>query len=221
MFYITMLFDLLTNILFPRICLSCRRTILTGAICDECLEKIDLRKDGLNQNATALYASGAATDYSNATVQSLIHHLKFRSISDAAETLGNLMVQWAKNTRLDLDACCYVMPIPLSRQRRRARGYNQAELIARHFAATLDLPLETHALVRTRHTKPQSETTSISERMHNIHGVFAVRNPDAVRGKNILLIDDVYTSGTTFLEAASVLHEAGAARIIALAAAKA
>ena len=116
------------------------------------------------------------------------------------------------------------MPIPLSRRRFRARGFNQAEFLARPIADFLELPLDTTTFTRIRHTKPQTETESAAERRENLRGCFAVLdtgNSRAVRGKNILLVDDVTTTGTTFLEAARTLKAAGAGTVYALAAAKA
>jgi predicted amidophosphoribosyltransferase len=99
-------------------------------------------------------------------------------------------------------------------------------MIARHLATMLEkndvaLPVSTDILIRAKHTAPQSGTEHVAERKENIRGAFAVKDPDAVRGKNILLIDDVATSGATFLEAALTLKAAGAQKIICLAAAKA
>jgi ComF family protein len=234
MFYITMFPDLLTNLFFPRTCVSCGATIVSGAACAVCMKSIAFRgglacgtcfrtvtmRDPPVCHPSTPYLLGAAAHYQNATVQALVHHLKFRSIEDAAQTLGDIIVRWARDNEFHFENF-YVMPIPLSRQRRRMRGYNQAELIARHFAGSFRLPLETKLLIRTRHAKPQSETATLAERTTNIRGVFAIREPDRIRGKNILLIDDVITSGTTFLEASRVVRIGGARSIIALAAAKA
>jgi ComF family protein len=202
------------------------------------------------KSATAAFASpchpdfpfvlGGAGRYDNPVLQSLIHHLKFRSLTAAAEPLSDLLVRYAERMGVvsgsgDGDtsfistaaADFAVIPIPLSRRRRRSRGYNQAELIARRFAAELSLPLDTTTLVRARHAKPQSDIANIAERRENIRGVFAIANNfrGASTGcnlhtKNIILIDDVSTTGSTFYEAARVLQSAGAQHIIALAVAK-
>ena len=106
--------------------------------------------------------------------------------------------------------------MPLSKQRYRSRGFNQSELIAGYFAEAFGLSLKTNILMRTLNKKPQSETGNLLERKDNIHGCFSVM-PAAAINKNIILVDDVTTSGTTFLEAAQVLKAGGARRIIALA----
>ncbi|MDP2598648.1 MAG: double zinc ribbon domain-containing protein [Candidatus Liptonbacteria bacterium] len=166
------------------------------------------------------YTLGAATQYDSATVKNLIHALKFRCIKRAAEPLAALLIEYAAGLALQLENHS-VIPIPLSRARLRRRGFNQAELIARAFAGYFSLPLETESLVRIKNTKPQSETKRLIERRGNISGCFMARDPNALRGKNIILIDDVTTSGATLFEAASVLKAAGARKILALTVARA
>lgn len=257
--YFTMFTDFIANVLFPPICLACRARIGHGAVCESCLSHIELnnallcgechawitpawatssvgasKTDGFTSTChpNFPFVLGGAGHYENPILQALIHHLKFRSISTAAEPLGDLLVQYVQLIGLDRPADLAgftVMPIPLSRRRRRSRGYNQAELIARRFAAEMSLPLDTTTLVRARHAKPQSDITNVAERRENIRGVFAVSDDarshganshDTVCSKNIILIDDVSTTGSTFYEAALVLKAAGADRILALAVAK-
>jgi ComF family protein len=233
-----MLIDLLTNIIFPPVCVACRKRIPRGAVCDTCLASVALH-DALMCgacHATSVdpgevldgrshchpdfpFLLGGATDYENPVVAALAHNLKFRFIRGAAESLGDLLYNYATRTGIDFSDFTTV-PIPLSRRRLRERGFNQAELIARRFAQNNSSMIDTSLLVRTKYAKPQSETGSPAERRENIRGVFVVPNPDMVRGRNILLIDDVSTSGATFLEAATTLKSAGAGKIIALAVAK-
>lgn len=214
-----MFFEFITNLFFPRMCLACRDPIGTGVVCGACFEAISLRNAPPIRSADTPYALGAAGNYSDEILQALIHALKFRSIKDAAIPLGKLLVAYAKNIHGDLSGHT-VVPIPLSRRRLRARGWNQSELIAEYFATALELPLELRALARAKHAKPQSETKNVEERAKNILGAFGVPHPELVFGKNIILIDDVSTSGATFLEASRALKQAGAKDILALAVAK-
>lgn len=189
-------------------------------MCGECHAQMpDSRAPASPCHPDFPFVLGAATSYEDKTLQSLVHHLKFRSIHGAARPLGELLFNYTRQAKLDL-AGFVVLPIPLSRRRERARGYNQAERIAKYFAERMALPLETHLLVRAKHAKPQSETKSEHERKENIRGAFALADPAFVRGKNIVLIDDVSTSGSTFSEASRMLKTAGAAKIMALAVAK-
>jgi len=255
-----MRFDFVANILFPPVCVACRGRIVRGVICDACFSNVEIR-DSLvcgecfaplpepNSNPPSLvgaplaqsachpdfpYVLGAAGHYEDKVLQSLIHHLKFRSIKGAAEPIAELMASYISHAAIDLSGYIAV-PIPLSRQRFRVRGYNQSELIARRLAAALadknsihppisNLPIETDILIRAKHAKPQSETTNAAERKENIRGAYAIQDSvaahEAIRDANIILIDDVSTSGATFLEASRVLKAAGAKTILALAAAK-
>ena len=111
-----------------------------------------------------------------------------------------------------------VIPVPMRRKKLRTRGFNQAELIAQSFARACDANIETSALRRIRHSRPQSMIADKKERERNVAGCFAA-DEESVAGRDILLIDDVSTSGSTFREAALALKRAGSGRIIALAAA--
>jgi ComF family protein len=90
-----------------------------------------------------------------------------------------------------------VTPVPLSRERARARGFNQSALIARPLARALGAPFDEHILARIAHRKPQSDTEDIFERRENIKGCFALAPGADVQNKKIVLVDDVTTSGTT------------------------
>jgi ComF family protein len=222
-----MVFELLANILFPPVCVACRRRVVRGVICDACFKGVRYR---FSVNSAPLhgepYFLRAATNYDDKTVQALIHSLKFRSVSGAAEPLANLILHYVASLSAAESFAGFsgftVIPIPLSARRRRARGYNQAELIARRVAEGLGLPIETNILIRAKHTTPQTETKSEAERNENIRGAFAVaeKMKSALTGRKILLIDDVATTGSTFREASLPLKSAGAQTIIAIAAAK-
>lgn len=166
------------------------------------------------------YSLGTAGDYEHETIRTLIHQLKFRFVTDAAKPLAELMRRFVTTAGIDLSGFI-AMPIPLSRRRERRRGFNQSERIASHFAPHFAIPVDVMTLVRVKHARPQSELKNHDERKENIRGSFFVTDPAVVRGKSILLIDDVTTSGATFLEASRALKYVGAEKIIALAAARA
>ncbi|MDE2019197.1 MAG: ComF family protein [Patescibacteria group bacterium] len=229
--------EILADIFFPRACLGCRRHLETGIICADCFATVPVRNTFFcgtcearipatakicHPETPALF--GAAGFYDDPVLKTLIHNLKFRNIREAAGPLAELMAKFISQTGLMSRTGrgeYNVVPVPLSRGRFFERGYNQAEEIARRLAGRLSLPLLDDALIKTKFTKAQAETKNLAERRKNLAGCFAVKKPEAVHGKKILLIDDVTTSGTTFMEAASALKKAGARKIIALAAAKA
>jgi ComF family protein len=221
------------DIFFPPVCVRCGDSIATGAVCDTCRSGIDIfntlfcgtcnarlpeQKKICHKDAP--YMLGAAGSYDDETLRMLIHALKFQGIKSAAIPLGEILATYAKLLRLDL-AGYTITPIPLSKERTRARGFNQSTLIARQYAVTLSLPFKEHLLARVAHRKPQSETQDIFERRDNIKGCFALATGADVQNKNIVLVDDVSTSGTTLFEAARVLKLGGAKKILALVVARA
>jgi ComF family protein len=118
------------------------------------------------------------------------------------------------------DGADVVVPVPLHARRRRERGYDQAELLARVIARHLGLPLHRKALVRKRYTSQQSLLV-MNTRWDNVRGAFEIGRSALPPHCNVLLVDDVITTGATISECARVLKRAGAARVHALALARA
>jgi ComF family protein len=108
-----------------------------------------------------------------------------------------------------VEAADFLAPVPLHPKRIRDRGFNQSLLLSRAFPGT---PVARETVVRTRHTVPQVGLKP-KERQDNVKGAFAVTGPARVRGKCVLLIDDLYTTGATVKECARVLLKAGARRV--------
>jgi len=111
-----------------------------------------------------------------------------------------------------------IIPIPLSTKRYRERGYNQAELICRELIKLdeeKNFKLEKNILIKPKETKHQARIHNRNERLRNIIGSFAVKNLELVKNKNIILIDDITTTGATLSEAKKILKQAGARKIIA------
>jgi ComF family protein len=110
---------------------------------------------------------------------------------------------------MDIDV---VIPVPLHPRRLRQRGFNQALLLAYGMSTRNGIALDPNNLIRVRPTRPQVELSG-QERVKNVAGAFAVRHPDMVANKHVLLIDDVYTTGATMNECAGVLKNAGAEQV--------
>ena len=108
-----------------------------------------------------------------------------------------------------------IVPVPLHRLRLRRRGFNQAVLLGKFFSARLSLPMLTKGLLRIRQTEPQIELSG-EERRNNVKGAFAVSDPVCIKGKRILLLDDVMTTGSTVNECAKELKKAGALSVIVI-----
>jgi len=158
-----------------------------------------------------------------AGLRGLIHLLKYERITPVAAPLGRMLAHAI--TELigsDADVAPAVIPVPLHESRRRSRGFNQSELIAHAAVRCLPHKLEVlnGALLRQRDTVSQVGL-SREERIENVRDAFGVAQPSRVKGRDIMLVDDVMTTGTTLSECARVLKQAGAKRVWAATVARA
>ena len=183
-------------------CVQCAQRVPQGVLrCGQCLA-----------HPPAIDACIAAVDYAYPW-EALITRFKFQSAPGLADALAALMRKTAAAAQL-LATADAVLPVPLSAERLRQRGYNQALLLARALARP---KVRERWLLRTHDTLAQSRLNR-TERLRNLHGAFAVsaQVPRDLGGRHLLLVDDVMTTGATLHAAASVLREAGAAHVSAL-----
>lgn len=201
----------LTSWLFPKRCFGCGRP--DELFCSKCLSGLPASSINRVRFISAVFS---ASEYDNPALKSAIRAMKYRSGRKIAVILaGFLAGELNANMQIILKEKPQVLAIPMSDSRRRERGYNHAELLSRIIAEKLSLPYAPCALKKIRNTYPQAECQSRRERLENIRDSFGV-NPDFdFQGKNILLVDDVSTTGATLNEAARVLENAGAAKIYA------
>jgi ComF family protein len=150
-------------------------------------------------------------------LRELIHLLKYGGVLPAANVLGRMLAEAIATLDPDFSAApVIVVPVPLFHSRQRQRGFNQAELIAR--AALKLLPageqvrLSERVLERKRETQSQTGLTS-HQRRENMRGAFVVAQPETVGGQQVLVVDDVYTTGATVSECARILLRAGASKV--------
>lgn len=230
----------LLNLFFPKKCLGCGRTDVY--LCSNCFNKIELSLNNTCffcgkitwqgkicikcQKENYLNRVIVATDYKNLLVRDLIKNFKYHYVKELSQSLTQLIIKsLALCGTLDLPAGrqgfphnAVVLPIPLYKIRHRTRGFNQAELLAQKIADYFNLSLETNILKRIVPGIPQANIKDDKKRKENIKNVFNI-NPERaqrVEGKNIILVDDVITTGATLVETARILKNAGADKVWAL-----
>lgn len=192
------------------LCSLCGLPLAAAPVSDRCRACLDHPPAFRSARACATYSS---VDASPNPLRAVLHRCKYERDLAAARPLARLL-----DARHALAPGQYdlVVPVPLHLERLRWRGFNQAQHLAAPIARRAGVALDPFALERTRATQPQVRLDA-ARRRHNVNGAFRVRRPAAVRGRRILLFDDVYTSGATVDACARVLVAAGAASVDVLA----
>lgn len=142
--------------------------------------------------------------------QKLVHALKYRAEFWVGRFYRRHLHSLAAEFR-EIDA---ILPLPLHRERLRERGYNQSLVLTRQWRVISGNPVFHDALIRVKNTVSQTGLTR-EERRSNLAGAFRAKRPELVRGKTLLLVDDVHTTGATLSAAAKTLKDAGAKRVFA------
>ncbi len=144
----------------------------------------------------------------------LIHAFKYRGKSHLRRPLGLLTAQLLADFR-QVHQPDLLIPVPLHRSRLRSRGFNQSVLLAELLAKQWQIPLQRQLLQRTRATIPQMELTR-AERLTSLQGAFKVRDSTLISGRRIMLVDDVFTTGSTLAACATTLLQAGCEQVTAV-----
>lgn len=223
--------------LFPRTCLACAKNVPTNnahaAICDACMASVPLY-DALHCpvcmrripagsalcHPEAKYILAPATHYAHMPVQKLIWQMKYENWMTAGAPVGTLLTNYLHALPHDFTDY-HVVAVPLHKNREWKRGFNQAAVLGAHIATVFHLPTIGKNLVRVKETSAQADQKDYALREKNIEGAFHVERPHEFKGKNIILVDDVTTSGATIREAVRVLKSAGAKKIVAAVVARA
>lgn len=216
------------DILFPPVCPLCEEALAVDGFCSACEDAFASAR--ITESAckvcgspfittnTAPHTCGACLKdpppFVQATsayiytgiVHDAIHAFKFNAKVHLAPRLGRLTAAAARFNVMPQ----VVMPVPLHITRLRQRGFNQSLLLAREVGRAFSIPVDYESLTRIRHTDPQSGLKAVDRRL-NVKGAFALAKANTVKGANVVLVDDVLTTGTTARECAAVLKSAGAA----------
>ncbi len=205
----------LLDLWFPNYtCVTCGAEIQNSAnayICDECIDKLPFNVDMTEIHfAPFLYEE---------PIRSLILKLKYSDNAFCARAIAPYMaavyIKHIKNKKNHI-----IIPVPLCKERYKERGYNQSELLANEVGEYLGLPVISNILIRIKKTAPQKKMT-LEQRLENIKNAFDVHNAEAIKGKDILLIDDVFTTGATANECIKILKKfkAKSVKLLAIASA--
>jgi ComF family protein len=165
------------------------------------------------------YALARSVGRYEGTLLAAIHRFKYRGKDGIGHVLGALMADFAA-ANWDMAAFDLIVPVPLHVKRLRERGFNQAVLLARPLAKRFGITLDVMSLKRDRFTPPQVGLGR-RERPANVRGAFSVRHPRRIEGRRILLVDDVFTTGSTLTECSRTLVAAKAQAVAVLTMARA
>jgi ComF family protein len=212
--------DAFVNLFYPRLCYACSSNQIDNneMICMECLGNLPYTKfESIKANATEkLFWGRIPTSFACSifyfekenAIQNIIHQIKYKNEKKLGLFMGNLMglklLTLIKDHKVD-----FMIPMPLHPKKEKKRGYNQATLLCKGIRTFTKLEYNENAIVRIQHTQTQTRKSRI-ERWQNVEHVFNIPNPEIICGKNILIIDDVITTGASSEACGQALLEAGA-----------
>lgn len=198
----------LLDIIYPPKCPVCSTSVEEhGAWCPKCLESIVAMRElsMLGHHLTSLDTCLAVCDYTDG-IKRLLHDMKFRKADKYARHLTWILAQKSSFLAREIKKADVVLPVPLHQDRLNERSYNQTTLIFKPWSEKHGLCWLEDVLIRQRATSPQWEL-NLAQRRKNIKGAFCVTRPELIKGKDILLVDDIFTSGVTLDECAKCRTE--------------
>ncbi|MDP3784946.1 MAG: ComF family protein [bacterium] len=206
------LLDKISGILFPAKCLGCAKP--GEFLCEICRKRAQRRA---REKTSPLYLDRFLSYglYRDRILREALRRFKYHGIHILSHPLSQMLHDLLKPGLSSLPKETLILPIPASPERRRERGYNQAELLAEGLSEKISLPCRADILLKIKNT-PSQTSLSRRERLFNIKDSFTIQNPEELLGKTILLVDDISTTGATLSEAARVLKQAGAKEVIGL-----
>ena len=198
------------------VCVYCRASLPLSGECDfenNASEKLFWGKVAITAAASFLFFQ------KKSSTQHLLHQLKYQQKENIGEWLGEQFA-YSLQSKGRFAAVEIIIPIPLHPSRIKFRGFNQCDAIARGMASVLQIPIINGVLIRSVATQSQTKKNRF-QRFENMNSVFSLAQASAIKGKNILLLDDVLTTGATLISAAQVLQQAGSNKLFVGAVAKA
>jgi ComF family protein len=223
MSYVYNLWDDFVSLLFPRLCYACGDHLLRNEslICTECYVVIPrtnyhIQKENPVEQlfwGRCLLEKAAAFSYYNkgSRIRNLIHNLKYKGIKEIGFELGRIYGLTLKSSGFtdDIDL---IIPVPLHSAKKRMRGFNQSETISAGIAEVTGLPVDIVSLARITGSATQTRRSRY-ERWTNVEGIFSITDHEKIRGRHILLVDDVITTGSTVESCTNELLKAGGVKV--------
>lgn len=214
----------LVDFFLPRFCSACKTKLSVGIeiVCVTCLSSIHrpdehklknefdrkFRSDKIISDFTSLFLFEKDKE-----LQHIIHELKYNGKFRIGIYLGKLMGK-ELSKQLDEWKIDFIVPVPLHHLKRAERGYNQSEFIANGIRSVKNIPVRTNFIKRNRFTETQTGF-NLTERKENLVDAFTIKRKNNLKGKTILLLDDVITSGTTVAECGKILRNQDSANVYA------
>jgi ComF family protein len=183
--------------IIPPVCPRCGRPRAQGAPCPGCITE-DSVIDGIR--APFLFEG---------VIRRAVHELKYRNLRAVVPLLASFLKDFLQENPLPGDI---LVPVPVHRKRERERGFNQASLLCRELGRLNGMPVTENCLIKNAYTSPQARTSDVASRQANVAGAFTCVD-EKLRGRHVILVDDVSTSGATLNACAVALKSAGALEV--------
>ena len=209
--------NFLLDMLFPTKCVGCAKN--DQVLCNVCISKIRLAERETDKDILAVF------DYRDEIIKKAIWELKYHHKRYLGEKLGHLlyesMIEELGNMKTYVAGrSIFVVPVPISNKKTRLRGYNQALAIAKGFCNSTPqraFEIKNNIVFKKVDTLPQAKITNRKRRLENVRGVFGIKNSEIVKGRTVIVIDDVTTTGGTINEVMKILKKSGAKKVIGFA----
>lgn len=197
-------------------CENCLKKLpyLTGNRCKKCGDVVNSMAEYclICKNKKRHFDVAYAPFVYEKQISACVIKFKFENAKYLFKPMANYLVKCYYENQISADI---IVGVPMSEEKEKQRGYNQASLLAKNLAKTVNLPFDEHSLKKIKNTSRQVDL-AFEERSKNVKDAFWVSNRKTFKGKNVLLIDDVLTTGATCDECAKVLKNAGAKKVVVL-----
>ena len=216
--------NFLLDLFFPKNCFGCQME--ETHLCEDCISTLDIlnfhqkfKTENLDDLYFALSYKNKSLKYEHRLIKKLIKRFKYSPfVKDLSQPLSSLIITHFKLCENPISFIqekgdFIIIPVPLSQKRLKWRGFNQAEEIAKNLSIYLNIPIFNNILIKNKETSFQSEISK-EKRKRNLLNTFDCS--EGISDKRILLVDDIYTTGSTMEECSKILKKAGAKEVIGI-----